>query len=283
MRQPSRVTHVVLGAVILQVPCVALASPPVFPTDAQFAALAKDGELVPDSADGEGFPLDAIDLTGSATEASAFIGHRAGHTFLRLRLDGDPRAPIPPERSWGCFFETDGDPMTYEWSTMVVSGTGADGVFLRRNTSTDATQSNSASDPPEVTVASYAGLLGTNHSRVLQVANDFYLDWAIDWTDAGAFDPTTPMRIHCETGANALGYGYDASVDSVEPYELMNGWSDLMRCDANSCKTTCEGEGEACSAGRGACLDRSENPSLLSEGRALSLGARARRRRTASG
>jgi hypothetical protein len=88
--------------------------------------------------DPEGDTPGSRDIVGDAANPLLFVASDATHLYFRLRVDGDPLqnptnfGPF----GWGCFIDTDNNPTTYEFSTIIDGVNNPDRISFFKNTVT---------------------------------------------------------------------------------------------------------------------------------------------------
>jgi MYXO-CTERM domain-containing protein len=175
---------------------------------------------------------DHRDVVGNPTEAEAaiYFASDADRLYLRMRLDGDPRSNPTNLRSfgWGFLFDTEsrGDPSLPEYERLAhVNGTGGkDRISLFDNTEP---VENSATEPAEVEVVVYGDVIdrwvvnqacSAGASTCFSDNDDFFLTWAVDWSDLEAglpdfqtapVDRSSPMVLWAGTTNNNAAINTD--------------------------------------------------------------------------
>ncbi len=240
---PSRRTSIpIWSAAGLLVASVAIAAPVTWPADGDWFELTGGGSTDP-IGDGNG----SRDIVGDANDPVAQITRDATHYFLRIRVSEDPLQSATNFRpfGWVCYFETDGDPTSFEYKVSLDGVANPDELILEQNT-VQGTQ-DSFNDPPEVTLSTVIDPLLAGHARSVDAPTnfggtpDFYIDLALELSElvASGFDPTAPLRVTCGSSNN----GGTAIADSTAP-TLSGSFSDPVDCDANGCAPTGDTDGD---------------------------------------
>src|SRR6187455_766594 len=163
--------------------------------------------------DPEGDSAGPRDIVGDTDNPMLYVGADAAHLYFRLRLNSDPLQGPTNFRpfGWGCFINTDSDPTTYEFSTIVDGVNNPDQISFFKNTAT--TLPNSPTDDPDLPPVSEVSDpldAGVAHARVLEADStfggdtDYFLEWAIERsdTDAVGFLTTAPAHYYCGSSNN---------------------------------------------------------------------------------
>ena len=173
----------------------------------------------------EGDASTARDIVGDAAHPALYIASDATHLYFRLRLDIDPRQAatnIGPF-GWGCLINTDGDPTTYEYATIVDGVNNPDAIYFYKNTMTTVPNSPAdAPDIPAITTVTDPLTAAVAHAQVVPITpgsfgdnanvdDDFFMDWAIELGPALAagFNPANPANYYCGSANNGTNIGTD--------------------------------------------------------------------------
>src|SRR5690606_34854092 len=131
-----------------------------------------------------------LDAVGDSSSPALYLHADATHVFFRMRVSGDPLlgAGLRPV-GWGAALDVDGDPGTYELLVMLDGNRGE--VVLYRNTTQALPDDPRA--PADLELAAYGA---DTHARAVLAAepflssfdadDDYFVDWAVDWTDLEA-------------------------------------------------------------------------------------------------
>jgi len=233
----------------------ALASPASFtfppPNEGWVPALLGGDPL----SDPEGDTPGARDIVGDSTNPMLFVAADATHLYFRLRLDSDPAQTPTNLRpfGWGCFINTDSDPTTYEFSTIVDGVNNPDQISFFKNTTT--TLPNSPTDLPDlppVSIESDPLDAEVAHAQVIVASStfggdtDYFLQWAIDRsaTDAAGFDSSGPTLYYCGSSNNGSTISADCSGSADDDCPLDSQFSDPVSCGVNGCGICGDGDTE---------------------------------------
>jgi MYXO-CTERM domain-containing protein len=221
--------------------------------------------------DAEGDAAAARDIVGDAAHPALYIASDATHLYFRLRLDVDPRqnpTNIGPS-GWGCLVNTDSDPTTYEYSTIVDGAANPDTIYFYKNTVTAAP--NSTADTPDLPAVMTLGApltTAVGHAQVGainpgsfgdngNVDNDWFMDWAIELAPLvlAGFNPANPASYYCGSANNGTIIGSDCTGTSPGGSgcgPLATSFSDPMTCGPLGCSICGDGTvgpTEACDDG----------------------------------
>ncbi|MEZ4335498.1 MAG: OmpA family protein [Sandaracinaceae bacterium] len=155
-----------------------------FPAAGDYVDGVCDGAPASDPTADEPTALGARDVVGSPSGPVFQYARDASFLYLRMRVDADPRTSASPLRwasaGWGVELDGDDDLRDYEVIVML-DGTAAGGagqLVLAENTMT--ARLDDPADRPERTIATYPV---NTHVRVDAVGSDFFLTFAVPFTD----------------------------------------------------------------------------------------------------
>jgi hypothetical protein len=238
------------------------ATPPAWPTAAQWVPLKKAGVSVTDP---PGDAQKSRDVVGDAANPAAFLWADAEHMYFRLRIGDTPlkTATTLNPFGWGCELDTDGVLSTYEYFINVNGIINGDIVQLLQNT---VKKTDDPKDTSEVVLENgvsnaaggYSPLTGGTvvngtapHARVsvagtaLGGGTDYFVDFALDKNDfpvapaADAFNPNTqPFHAACGTSNNATNLAADLTSQSGAT-TLSTLFGDPVFCGATGCSGGC--------------------------------------------
>jgi Cys-rich repeat protein len=229
----------------------AAATPATFPALNQWVVVTLGNTPVFDP---EGDTPGARDIVGDATFPMLYIASDATHIYFRLRVDSDPlqNATNFGPFGWGCFIDTDDNPQTYEFSTLIDGVANPDRIYLYKNTVT--TSINDPNDPPDLPPlqelqAPLTAAVG--HARVLPAVDpdplvtnssfggnqDFFIDWAFERSEAEAagFNTTQTARYYCGSANNGTTIAADCSGSANADCPLDSQFSDPITCGPAGC------------------------------------------------
>jgi Cys-rich repeat protein len=257
---------VALGAIAIGVD--AAATPATFPALSQWVVVTLGNTPVFDP---EGDTPGARDIVGNTQFPMLYIASDATHIYFRLRVDSDP-AKNPTDFGsfgWGCFVDTDGDPQTYEFSTIIDGVANPDRIYLYKNTVTASL--DDPNDPPDLppledlqapltaavgharVVAAGDMLLGGSNSN-FGGNGDFFIDWAFERApaEAAGFNTTQTARYYCGSANNGQTIAADCSGSANASCPLDSQFSDPITCGPSGCAICGNGTrtgGEGCDDG----------------------------------
>ncbi|MBI4865957.1 MAG: DUF11 domain-containing protein [Candidatus Wallbacteria bacterium] len=172
--------------------------------------------------------------------------------FLRFRIDSDPTGTGQQKikgNSYGIEFDTDGVKSTYEYYLKITGGTsGAEGIFLFKNTSHSNSAIDKPSDEPDSPALRTYSLVtsGTGQTyRITQADSsvnnntDYFLDFAIplqDFFDESGLTLDSPMRLYGGTAPSG-GILQSSGGDLVGPDSLTEGFSDPILVSGQTAST----------------------------------------------
>lgn len=195
--------------------------------------------------DAEGDTDGALDVVGDATSPMAFVAADTMHVYFRVRVDSDPLA-APTEFAalgWGCVIDVDGDPQTYEVSTIIDGVVADDPIALYRNTTT--TVANSPTDDPDDPASSVVTApltVRVGHAQVTAAESmfggdaDFFITWAIERSAVAAagYTASEPASFFCGSGNGGTKLDADCAGATCE---LAAAFSDYVTCEPTGCVT----------------------------------------------
>ena len=244
-------------------------APVAWPANTAWLALTQAGTPITDPAgDAQG----SRDIVGTTTSPAAYVYTDANHMYFRLRISASPlqSATKLAPFGWGCEFDTDANPQTYEFIAQANGIINGDGVQLSQNTVQQTL--NSPSDKAEVLLATYSALTAnvmfpgtTNpippHARAVVAGStlgggtDYFIDWAIDLNDFPATVDLVhnPFRLICGSSNNAQTLNADL-ISPTGATTLSALASDPLQCGATGCSSciTASACGPTCAACSGA-------------------------------
>jgi len=198
-----RHVSIALVLVVAAASSVYAAPPPVsFPLDANWVPFhCGTAPMTDPQGDDAMFPLD-LDLVGDGQDPAGLRAGDPNYLYLRIRLDADP-APggTLGSGAWGYEFDLDNNPATYELLA-IVDGITAGGPMVVLYANTQTTMPDSPADPATTPpIAMYPFAMNARSvpatGAMLGGTPDFFLDFAVPWTDLAAhgLDHTTNVRV----------------------------------------------------------------------------------------
>lgn len=205
-------------AILVAAASVTHAAPPVaFPPDADWIPFHCGAAPMTDPQGDDAMFLLDLDVVGDAQDPAGLRVADPNYLYLRIRLDADP-APggTLGSAAWGYEFDLDNDPATYEL-LLIVDGITAGGPTVAMYANTATTMPDSPADPATTPpLATYP--FATNARSIaapgatLGGTPDFFLDFAVPWTDlvANGVDHTT--RVHVWAGSSNMANDLDGDI-----------------------------------------------------------------------
>jgi MYXO-CTERM domain-containing protein len=205
--------------------------------------------------DPEGDSPTARDIVGDAANPMLFVASDATHLYFRLRLDSDPlKNPLEfGSFGWGCLIDSNSDPTTFEYSTLVNGVVNPDEIYFYRNTvTTNPNDPTEQPDQPPVVTTLDPLVVGVKHAQVSVAGSnfggnaDYFMDWAIELGPALAagFNPAIPARYYCGSANNGSQLGADCSGGTICG-TLSSQFSDPIACGPLGCSICGDGQKQA--------------------------------------
>ena len=196
--------HASIVLVLVAAASAAHAAPPpvAFPPDADWIPFHCGAAPMTDpQGDDAAFLLD-LDVVGDAADPAGLHAADANFLYLRIRLDANPApANALGSAAWGYEFDLDNDPSTYEL-LIIVDGITPGGGTVAMYANTTTTIPNSPTDPATTpALATYPFAMNarsiTAPGSSFGGTPDFFLDFAVPWTDlmAHGLDHATAVRV----------------------------------------------------------------------------------------
>jgi len=188
------------------------------------------------------FAIPAIDIVCKKVNHAAFVASDVGYLYFRLRIAGSPLniANHYYPYLWACLLDIDADPQTYELLAGVDGLGSPKTVDLDQNTST-ATPDD-IGDPAETQLITYDPANNAQNApagSALGGGTDYFLDWAIAWTDlnTGGLAQGTAFRVACGTSTSATSLnGADILDAGLGSKSFSADVSDALICDGKGCQ-----------------------------------------------
>ena len=188
------------------------------------------------------FAIPAIDIVGNKVNPGAYVASDVGYLYFRLRIAGSPLniASHYYPYLWACLLDVDADPQTYELLAGVDGLGSPKTVDLDQNTATGTP--DDIGDPAETQLIAYDAAINAQNApagSALGGGTDYFLDWAIAWTDlnTGGLAQSTAFRVACGTSTSATSLnGADILDAGLGSKSFSANVSDAVICDGKGCQ-----------------------------------------------
>ncbi|MDW7650497.1 MAG: carboxypeptidase regulatory-like domain-containing protein [Bacillota bacterium] len=207
-----------------------------FPASPQWTPITLNG-AIPVFPPGDVSP-DSTDIVGDAQFPPYFFASDNENVYFRLRVNGNPRAPVFGFQNfaWGVLLDTDGNPETYEWLLAV------NGLRNRIDLIENMIKIPDSWNDPAIGTGggkpnSVLPIVNFDNARVIPVDDgsvfngtpDFFVDWRFEKSVFFAFlgiNEDDSLRFIFYTATNTNNYNKDSL--RLQGFEFEDAWSDMF-------------------------------------------------------